>query len=257
MHTDLTNKTAIITGAAGSLGGETAKMFLEAGAHVALVDRDAEALDQIAARFATDYAGRFMAAVADVSDQKDTERYVAAACEAFGGIDILFSNAGNDGPILNTPDYPVQTFDSLHRVHVRGAFLALRATIPHLRDGGRIIVTSSVLGVSGIPGNIAYVSAKHALVGMVRGVAKEVAGRNITINAVCPGPVDNDFMRVAEASMSELLGRDAGEMFDNEKIPLGRHMKPEEVAGCVLFLCSPAAAATTGSCLMVDGGMSL
>lgn len=257
MHTNLTGKTAIVTGAAGSLGGTTAQLFLEAGANVALVDRDADALDRIATRLAANHAGRFTTSIADVSDQNDTERYVAAACDAFGGIDILFSNAGNDGPILNTPDYPVQTFDSLHQVHVRGTFLALRATIPHLREGGRIVVTSSVLGVSGIPGNIAYVSAKHALVGMVRGVAKEVAGRKITINAVCPGPVDNDFMRTAEASMSELLGRDAGEMFDNEKIPLGRHMQPAEVAGCVLFLCSPAAAATTGSCLMVDGGMSL
>lgn len=246
-------KVALVTGAAGSVGAATARRFLAGGARVVLVDRDAAGLERLSAQIAA--PEQTLCVAADVGDEGQAADYVARALAAFGRIDILVSNAGNDGPILPVQDYPIETFDLIHRVHVRGAFLALRNTIPHLTDGGRVIVTASVVGVQGVPGNCAYVSAKHALVGMVRGVGKEVARRGITVNAVCPGPIDNAFMRTAEASMSRLIGRDAGKMFDDEKIPMGRHVTADEVADAIAWLARPEASGTTCSCVMVDGGM--
>jgi len=249
----LAGKVALVTGAAGSVGSATVRGFLAQGARVVLVDRDAAGLDRLAAGLSA--PGRILCVAADVADEVQAADYVARTLSTFGRLDILVSNAGNDGPILPVEHYPVDTFDLIQRVHVRGTFLALRNAVPHLPDGGRVIVTASVVGVQGVPGNCAYVAAKHALVGLVRGVGKEVARRGITVNAVCPGPIDNAFMREAEAQMSRLIGRDAGQMFDQEKIPLGRHVTAEEVAEAILWLAQPGAGGTTCSCVMVDGGM--
>jgi NAD(P)-dependent dehydrogenase (short-subunit alcohol dehydrogenase family) len=109
------------------------------------------------------------------------------------------------------------------------------------------------VGLKGVPGNCSYVAAKHALMGIVRCVAKEVAPRRIRVNSVNPGPVDNVFMRTAEKTLSEVIGRDAGEWFD-EQIPFGRHARPEEIAQAVCFLASDRSGYTTGMPLMVDGG---
>jgi NAD(P)-dependent dehydrogenase (short-subunit alcohol dehydrogenase family) len=252
---DLSGKVALVTGAGGSIGAASVARFLRAGAAVALLDRDVQALARVAATLAEEAGDRLLHLPVDVTDAVAVEAAVAQTLGRFGRLDILFSNAGIDGPILSVQDYPTQVFDALQAVHVRGSFLMLRAAIPHLPMGGRVIVTASVVGVTGVPGNAAYVAAKHALVGLVRSVGMEVARRGITVNAVCPGPVDNAFMRDAEAAMSKLLGRDAGRMFDDEKIPLGRHVTAEEVADAVMWLASPGASGTTCSCLMVDGGM--
>jgi NAD(P)-dependent dehydrogenase (short-subunit alcohol dehydrogenase family) len=235
---DLSGKVALVTGAGGSIGAASVARFLRAGAAVALLDRDVQALARVAATLAEEAGDRLLHLPIDVTDAVAVEAAVAQTLGRFGRLDILFSNAGIDGPILSVQDYPTQVFDALQAVHVRGSFLMLRAAIPHLPMGGRVIVTASVVGVTGVPGNAAY-----------------VARRGITVNAVCPGPVDNAFMRDAEAAMSKLLGRDAGRMFDDEKIPLGRHVTAEEVADAVMWLASPGASGTTCSCLMVDGGM--
>jgi NAD(P)-dependent dehydrogenase (short-subunit alcohol dehydrogenase family) len=165
---------------------------------------------------------------------------------------VLFSNAGNDGPLMPITEYPEDLFDRIIATHVRGCFLACKYTIPQMRDGGSIIITSSIVGVKGVPGNCSYVAAKHALMGLMRCVAKEVAPRRIRVNSVNPGPVDNAFMRTAEQTMSKLLGRDAGKWFD-EQIPLGRHALPAEIAQAVCFLASDRSSYTTGTALMVDG----
>jgi NAD(P)-dependent dehydrogenase (short-subunit alcohol dehydrogenase family) len=170
----------------------------------------------------------------------------------FGKIDVLFSNAGNDGPLMPITEYPEDLFDKIIATHVRGCFLACKYTIPQMNDGGSIIITASIVGVKGVPGNCSYVAAKHALMGLMRCVAREVAARRIRVNSVNPGPVDNVFMRTAEKTMSTLLGRDAGEWFD-EQIPLGRHARPEEIAQAVCFLASDRSSFTSGSALMVDG----
>jgi NAD(P)-dependent dehydrogenase (short-subunit alcohol dehydrogenase family) len=133
-----------------------------------------------------------------------------ATVATWGKIDVLFSNAGNDGPIVPTTEYPEEIFDSIIATHVRGCFLGCKYVIPQMNDGGSIVITSSITGVKGVAGNCAYVAAKHALMGLMRGIAKEVAKRGIRVNTINPGPIDNEFMRTAERNMSGLLGRDAG-----------------------------------------------
>jgi NAD(P)-dependent dehydrogenase (short-subunit alcohol dehydrogenase family) len=243
-------KTCIVTGGAGSLGFASARALVAEGAKVMLVDLDAERLAQAARELGSNRAA-FVAA--NVADAAQTRKYVAETVALWGKIDVLFSNAGNDGPLSPITDYPEDLFDQIIATHVRGCFLACKYTIPHMNDGGSIIVTSSTVGLKGVPGNCSYVAAKHALMGIVRCVAKEVAPRRIRVNSVNPGPVDNVFMRTAEKTLSEVIGRDAGEWFD-EQIPFGRHARPEEIAQAVCFLASDRSGYTTGMPLMVDGG---
>ena len=126
----------------------------------------------------------------------------------WGKIDVLFSNAGNDGPIIPTVGYPEDLFDRIIATHVRGCFLACKYTLPQTNDGGSIVITSSITGVKGVPGNCSYVAAKHVLVGLMRCIAKEVVPRRIRVNTANPGPIDNTFVRTAEKSMSQMIGRD-------------------------------------------------
>jgi NAD(P)-dependent dehydrogenase (short-subunit alcohol dehydrogenase family) len=242
-------KTCIVTGGAGSIGLAAARALLAEGARVMLVDLDSV---KLAGAIAGLSAERADFVVADVTDADHTKNYVDKTVRQFGKIDVLFSNAGNDGPLMPITDYPEDLFDKIIKTHVRGGFLALKYTIPQMNDGGSIIITSSIVGLKGVPGNCSYVAAKHALMGLMRGTAKEVAHRRIRVNSVNPGPVDNVFMRTAEQTMSQLLGRDAGEWFD-EQIPLGRHAQPEEIAQAVCFLASDRSSYTSGTALMVDG----
>jgi NAD(P)-dependent dehydrogenase (short-subunit alcohol dehydrogenase family) len=247
---ELADKTCIITGGSGSIGLATARLFLAEGAKVMLVDIDQPALDRAIADLASE---RVDAVLADVTKTEDTRSYVARTVAKWGKIDVLFSNAGNDGPLMPISEYPEELFDRIVTTHVRGCFLACKYVIPEMNDGGSIVITSSIVGVTGVPFNCAYVAAKHALVGLMRCVAKEVGRRGIRVNTVNPGPVDNEFMRTAERSMSKVIGREAGAFFD-EQIPLGRHAQPEEVAAAVGYLASARSRYTSGSMIMVDGG---
>lgn len=255
MLQDLAGKTALITGGAGSIGSSTAKLFLEHGAHVVLVDTDAEALAGVAERLAA-YSGQFVTYNADVSDEKQTSAYIDFAISKFGSIDVLFSNAGNFGIVRNVEDYPLDIFQSVLNVNVTGAFLAAKYAVPHMKRGGSIIITSSVAGLRGDPGVYGYITAKHALTGLMRVLAKELAPRGIRVNTINPGPVDNQFQADVETDLSNIIQRDATEFF-NEIIPMGRHASPEEIAKSVYYLASDLSAFTTGITLSVDGGMSI
>jgi NAD(P)-dependent dehydrogenase (short-subunit alcohol dehydrogenase family) len=249
----LDGKTCIVTGGAGSLGLAAARLFLEQGAQVALVDRDAAAL----ATNADGFDRKRVALIgADVSRADDTRRYVGATVERFGAIHVLFSNAGNFGTVAPIQDYPEDVFDAVLAVHVKGAFLACKYAVPHMNDGGSIVITSSVAGTRGDPGVHGYITAKHAQIGLMRCLAKELAPRRIRVNSIHPGPIDNSFQRDVEAGLTPIIGRDGGAFF-NEMIPLGRHGSPEEIARSVLYLASDQSSFTTGAMLMVDGGMSV
>ncbi|MSP76375.1 MAG: SDR family oxidoreductase [Rhodospirillaceae bacterium] len=247
----LEGKTCIVTGAAGSLGLASARRFAGEGARVMLVDRDRAGLD---AALKTLPEGRATAMLADVSDAKETAAYVNATVARWGPIDVLFSNAGISGVIRPVTDYPEDMFDAVIAVNLKGSFLACKYGLPGMRDGGSIIMTSSVVGVTSDPGIVAYAASKHGLIGLMRTVAKEAAPRRIRVNVVAPGPIDNDFQRAVESGLTQALGTDAGKFLDSV-IPLGRHAKAEEVAESVLFLASDRSAFTTGSVLMADGGM--
>jgi NAD(P)-dependent dehydrogenase (short-subunit alcohol dehydrogenase family) len=247
----LDDRVCVITGGAGSLGLASARLFLDEGAKVMLVDLDGATL----ARSVADLASPNVDAVAaDVSQATGARAYIERTVARFGPIDVLFSNAGNQGPVVPVTEYPEDAFDALLAVHVRGAFLACKYGLPRMNDGGSVIITSSVVGAMGAPGSVAYVTAKHAQVGLMRTVAREAARRRIRVNTLHPGPIDNAFQLRIEQGISRLAGVDATRMLD-ELIPLGRHARPEEIARSALYLASDLSSFVTATTLMVDGGM--
>jgi NAD(P)-dependent dehydrogenase (short-subunit alcohol dehydrogenase family) len=253
MTKQMQDKVCVITGGAGSIGAASAKLLVAEGAKVVLVDLQEAALKKTAAEIGGGEA--VVWCTADVTKSDQVKNAIAAAVGRFGKIDLLFSNAGNFGVVAPIADYPEDIFDSVIAVHVKGAFLFAKYALPQMNDGGSIVITSSVAGVRGDPGVCAYITAKHAQIGLMRVLAKEAAARNIRVNTLHPGPVDNDFQLNVEKRLGAAIGRD-GTQFFNEIIPLHRHVRAEEVARSVLFLASAASSFTTGSLLMVDGGLS-
>lgn len=247
----LDGKVCIVTGGAGSLGLAAAKLFAAEGAKVMLVDLDPAALHKATAGLGANVAFTD----ADVTNAEDTRNYVAAAVARWGKVDVLFSNAGNFGTVGPIDSYPEDVFESVYAVHVRGAFLACKYAVPQMNDGGSIIITSSIVGTQGAPGVYAYVTAKHAQVGLMRSLAKELARRRIRVNTLHPGPIDNSFQKAVEADLSKVMGRNATDVL-NEMIPLGRHGTPDEIARSALYLACDDSSFVTGATLMVDGGMS-
>jgi NAD(P)-dependent dehydrogenase (short-subunit alcohol dehydrogenase family) len=191
----------------------------------------------------------------DVTRSDHVRACVAQTVDRWGRIDVLFSNAGNFGTVAPVADYPEDVFDAVLSVNVKGAFLCAKYALPHMNAGGAIVITSSIVGVKGDPGICAYATAKHAQVGLMRVLAKEAAARNIRVNTIHPGPLDNDFQAQVERNLTPVLGREATAFF-NDIIPLQRHAQAEEIARSVLYLVSDASSFTTGTTLMVDGGLS-
>lgn len=251
----LDGKTCIVTGAAGSLGLASAARLLEEGGRVMLVDLKEAAL-AAAARTLAAHGERVAFRAADVADAAQTRAYIEETVARWGRIDVLFSNAGISGGIAPISDYPDEQFDAVMAVNVRGSFLACKHGMGHMNDGGSIIFTASVAGVTADPGVCAYITSKHALIGLMRVTAKEGAPRNIRANAIAPGPIDNDFQLDIEKRLTPVVGRDGTE-FLNERIPLGRHGTAAEIAEAVLFLASDRSSFTTGTVLMADGGMHI
>jgi len=248
----LSGKVCVLTGGAGSIGLETARLFLAEGARVMLADLDAKRLADAVAELDSPYVA---STVADVSDARDVEACFRETVERWGKVDVIFSNAGNFGVIAPIADYPESAFDQLYATHVKGAMLTCKHGVPVMNDGGSIIITSSVAGLRGDPGVYAYITVKHAQVGFMRALAKELAPRRIRVNTVHPGPVDNGFQKRIEDELGASIGAD-GTRFFNQMIPLGRHARPDEIARSVLYLASDMSSFTTGSRLVVDGGMS-
>lgn len=248
----LDRKVCVVTGAAGSIGLASVKLFVEEGACVMLLDLAESDLRRATQDLPAD---RVAYRTVDVRRAADVQTAIAATVERWGSIDVLFSNAGNAGVIAPLADYPEEVFDDVLRVHVKGAFLMCKYGIPQMKDGGSVIITSSVAGLRGDAGVYGYITAKHAQIGLMRSVSKEAARRRIRVNTIHPGPTRNSFQSGIEEQLSVVLGRDAGRFFD-DLIPLGRHAAPEEIARSVLFLASDASSFITGSTLVVDGGMS-
>ncbi|MCH6199023.1 SDR family oxidoreductase [Aquiflexum sp. LQ15W] len=249
----LENKVAIITGGAGSIGMTTAKLFLEEGAKVLLVDLEEEPLKKAM----TDLGGKAVQyCVADVSKSADVQRYVDTAVKAFGKIDVFFNNAGIEGTVKPIVDYPEEMFDKVIAVNVRGVWLGNKYVLPHMNDGGSIIITSSVAGLLGSPNVSAYIISKHAGVGIMRATSVEAAPRKIRVNSVHPSPVDNRMMRSLEEGFSPGQG-DAVKKQLELTIPLGRYAKPIEIAKLVLFLASDDSQFITGTTQVIDGGINV
>jgi NAD(P)-dependent dehydrogenase (short-subunit alcohol dehydrogenase family) len=248
----LQDKAAIITGGEGSIGMATARALVAEGARVCLVGLVADELRAGAASLGDSASW----AVADVTDSTAVKAAVAGAAEAFGRLDVVVSNAGISGVIAPVADYPEEVFDQVLAVHVRGSFLVCKYALPYLEPGASIVITSSVVGLTSDAGICAYATAKHALVGLMRTLAKETAPRGIRVNTIHPGPVDNEFQHRIEIAATGADRDRAASIFD-ELIPLARHAAPDEVARVMLFLASDESSFITGATLAVDGGMSI
>lgn len=247
----LENKVAIITGGAGSIGKITAKLFLEEGAKVFLVDINEHDLKIVDDELE---GSRIKYCVADVSKAEDVQRYVNEAVSEFGKIDIFFNNAGIEGVVKPLVDYPEEIFDKIINVNVRGAWLGNKYVLPQMNDEGSIILTSSVAGLVGFANLSAYVTSKHAVVGIMRVTALEAAPRKIRVNSIHPSPVNNRMMRSIEEGSSIEHPDEVKKIFE-ASIPLGRYAEPIEIAKLVVFLASDDSQFITGTTQVIDGGL--
>jgi NAD(P)-dependent dehydrogenase (short-subunit alcohol dehydrogenase family) len=247
-------KVVLITGAAGGIGRAAAVRFATEGARLGLVDRVREGLHETLA--AVEKAGGAGLIVeADVTRSADVARYAAAVAERWGGVDCFFNNAGILGEVRALVDYPEEIFDRVLAVNVKGVWLGLKTVAPLLRarGGGVIVNTASIAGLRGSRNLVAYTASKHAVVGLTRTAALELAPDHIRVNAVCPSPIDTAMVRALEEG-----ARPANRAAFHERlagtIPLRRYGQPEEVAALVAFLCSADAGYLTGGIYTVDGG---
>ncbi|MEM9622867.1 MAG: glucose 1-dehydrogenase [Pseudomonadota bacterium] len=254
----LDNKVAVITGGAGGIGIAVAQRFTEEGADVLLVDLDEQALADAVQKIGSNKVSYF---VGDVTKAEDNQAMIDMATERYGGVDTFLANAGIEGDVTSILDYDEQRFDQVMAVNVKGPFLGLKAAIPAMvnRGGGSIIITSSIAGVQGAPGVAPYVTSKHAVIGLMKSAAKEVAAHKIRVNTVNPSPVETSMMRRLESGMGAGMGTDAADEAKarmEANIPLGRYAEPEDIANIMLFLASDDSEFLTGSVYMADGGSS-
>ena len=236
----------------GSLGRATARLFLKEGARVVLADRNPGALK--AAQAALDDVN-VSVIDGDVTVEADVKRAVDAVIDRHGALHVLVANAGTPTAIGPVTELDVVEFDRTIAVSVRGVFLACKHGLRVLAEGGSVVIVSGVTGLRADAGTSAPAAAEHAQVGLMRSVAKEAAARHIRVNTLHPGPMTNNFQAGIEERLTPVLGTDATAFVDGQ-IPLGRHARPEEIAKSLLYLASAQSSFTTGSTLVVDGGMS-
>ncbi len=250
----LDGKVAIITGGSGGIGRAAGQLFVKAGAKILLVDLAEEPLKQTVRDIGSDAISY---AVADVTDPEQSQAYVQMAVERYGGVDILLANAGIEGVVQAITDYPIDVFDKVMAVNVRGVWLGLKYVMPEMekRGGGSIVITSSVAGVRGTADVSAYITSKHAVVGLMRSAALEGAKKGIRINTVNPAPIETRMMRSLEEGFSPDAPAQAKEGFA-AMLPMHRYGEPQEVSQLMLFLASDDSSYCTGGVYMVDGGMS-
>lgn len=249
----LQDRVCVITGATGGIGEATARRFVAEGARLVLVDLDDAALRALCESIGLDRAA---SVAGDVGDPAVSERAVALAQERFGGLDVMFANAGIEGKIAPLAQTSVADLDRVLSVNVRGVFNAIKAAAPALekRGGGAIVVTSSVAGFVGSRGLGPYCASKHAVLGLVKTAAIELAERKIRVVAVNPGPIENRMMRSIEEQAAPGAAAQVKSGFEG-MLPMHRYGTNEEIANVVLFAASDEASYCTGTTFVADGGM--
>jgi NAD(P)-dependent dehydrogenase (short-subunit alcohol dehydrogenase family) len=245
----LDGKVAVITGAGGGMGREAALLFAAEGAQACVADVDREAGERTAAE-----AGDAFFVECDVSDEAAVQAMYAAASERFGGIDVLYNNAGispsDDVDVLATS---LEAWERVQAVNTRGVFLCCKHGIPHLleRGGGSVINVASFAALIGAAtSQISYTASKGAVLSVTRELAVQFARQNVRVNALCPGTVDTPLLR-------RIWGDDpAAAQRRLVHIPMGRLAQPREIVNAALFLASDESSYVTGSTFLVDGGVT-
>ena len=251
----LEGKVALITGATGGIGEATAKLFLKRGAQVMLVGRSEEKLKQTYERLGNGKNLDWF--LADAGSEEETAASVAATLKQFGGLDILFANAGTEGPSKPVEKHSLESFETVLRTNLIGVWLAMKHSIPAMkqRGNGSIVAVASVAGVIGLAGAAPYIASKHAVCGLVKTAALELGPFKIRVNAVAPGPIDNRMMRAVESQMAPDDPKSVKQML-SQLVALKRYGTNEEVAKLAAFLASDESSYCTGSIHMIDGGLT-
>lgn len=257
----LAGKVAVVTGAAKGIGAVVSEYLARAGAHVALVARDGQALASHARLLDEKYPQRdSLAAVCDVTDEAAVCAMIEAVVSRFGGLDILVNTAGTTGPI-ETPaqDYDTGEFRNVLEVNVIGTFLPCKYAVPHLiarGSGGRIVNVAGTSGLRGYRNRVGYSSSKWAVRGLTRTLALELGPHDITVNDVCPNVTRGGRMDRIVAEKARRLGKTEAEVYADfaANTALGRFVDEADVADAISFLVSPAARNITGHDIPVDAG---
>lgn len=247
------NKTAIVTGAGSGIGKAAAILLVAEGWQVFAVDRDEAGLQELQQHTGSTALITFGA---DLRKPADIKNYSAFVLDRFGHVDAALLNAGICGTNTNLEDYPETVFDEVMAVNLKAIWLGMRALVPSMKERrrGSIVLTSSIQGLSALPGTTAYTTSKHALVGMMKGAALELAPFNVRVNTVHPGYVATPMMD----SIHRAVMPDAPEEFETtiaRTIPMQRYARAEEIAQLLLFLASDRSSYSTGNCFTADGGL--
>jgi 3-oxoacyl-[acyl-carrier protein] reductase len=239
-------RCALVTGAASGIGRATAKLFAAEGASVAATDVTAAGLESLIDEVRAS-AGDIRSWQMDVADDASVRRVVEQVATTLGGLDILVNCAGISVP---APFGDESAWQRTLEVNLSGTMRTMRAALPHLErcGAGRIVNIASTEGLGATPLLSAYTASKHAVIGVTRALAVEVAQRGITVNAICPGPI--------RTGMTDPIPEADKQKWVRRKLPIKRYGEPEEVAHAILSLVLPASSFITGAYLLVDGGMT-
>ncbi len=247
-----TDKSIIVTGAGSGIGRAASLLFASEGGRVVVADKS-DAVHETA-RMIADAGGVAEAIVMDAGVEEDVVRAVALACDRFGGLDVMFANAGISGGMANIFDTDVALITEVLRVNLIGPFLAIKHAASRIaeRGGGAIVLTASVAGIRSGAGSPAYSASKAGVINLAQTTAQQLSGSNVRVNAICPG--------LTETGMTKPTfdyAREAGKMDRVGRLnPLKRGAQPEELARVALFLASDDASYVNGQAIAVDGGLS-
>ncbi|MDG1223542.1 MAG: 3-oxoacyl-[acyl-carrier-protein] reductase [Candidatus Marinimicrobia bacterium] len=245
MRFDLSNKTAIVTGASQGIGETIAIEMAKSGATVFCLARNKEALDTTIKKI-TENGGKATAFSCDISNNDDFKSIILNIVKEYGSIDILVNNAGitKDNLLMRMSD---DQWDDVLNINLKGSFTCIRSVIKHMmkKKFGRIINITSIVGITGNAGQANYAASKSGLIGLTKSIAKEVASRGITANCVAPGWI--------ETSMTDQLSTEVKNKFLSQ-IPAGKIGQSKDIANAVIFLASDEAEYITGQTITVDGG---
>jgi NAD(P)-dependent dehydrogenase (short-subunit alcohol dehydrogenase family) len=249
----LDGKRAIVTGAASGIGRASARLFAREGASVLAFDRDEAGLAETVGAI-QDAGGRALAISGDAGREADVQAYIAEARREFGGIDVIYANAGISGGLVPLLDQSVELWTDILRVNLIGAFLAIKHGAPAMTEtgGGSIVCTASVAGLRANAAGAPYSASKAGVISLVQTAANALAGTGIRVNAVCPGLIETGMTRpLFEAARARGTEGRIGQLN-----PLGRAGAPEEIAAAALFLASDESSYVNGQAIAVDGGLS-
>jgi len=243
-------KVALITGSGSGMGRATSYVFAEAGAKVVVSDINEKQIEEVSSEINSS-SGTCLKQILDVTNQENIKEAIANVIEEFGQLDILINNAGISIPTTIDDENYEESWDRTFDVLLKGQVNLIRAALPFIResDCGRIVNISSTEGLGATPRISPYTSAKHGVIGLTRSLAVELGSQGITVNCICPGPINT--------AMTAAIPIEDKQIYARRRVPLKRYGEPEEVAHMTLSLCLPAASFVNGAVLPVDGGLSI